>query len=176
MMFKLAGPWGGPVRKILESIGLGALAALVWITWSALLGPDRLPARIPTHFSLAGRPDDWGSPFVLLLVPALAVAIYLLISAVERSPRSFNLPAFPEHLPARNRPRLKALALDMVAWLKMELACFFAGIQWGSVQEFRHPRDTFPLALMPAALVVIFATAGWFIGSIFRAGRAASGL
>ncbi len=35
----------------------------------------RLPAHIPTHFNLAGKPDGWGSPHVLWLLLGTQVLI-----------------------------------------------------------------------------------------------------
>jgi uncharacterized membrane protein len=68
------------MRKTLEAISMGALAVLIWSTYRALTGPIRLPARIPTHFNLAGQPDSWGTPAMLLLLPALGVGLYLLMT------------------------------------------------------------------------------------------------
>jgi uncharacterized membrane protein len=156
------------MRKILESVGLAALALLAWITLRALRGPARLPARIPTHFDLAGHPDAWGSPAMLLLLPAVAAAVYLLISVVARLPGAFN---YPVRVTAQNRPRLEALALAMITWLKAELACLFAAIQWFSIQAARDPRRGLPANIMPAILVVVFATIAWYTCAMFRVGR-----
>lgn len=50
------------MRRILDFVGLAALAVLAWITYRALCGPDPLPQSIPTHFGTNGQPNARGSP------------------------------------------------------------------------------------------------------------------
>ncbi len=156
------------MRKNLEAIGLCALALLVFITLRALYGPHRLPGRIPTHFGADGRPDAWGPATMLLILPAIALGLYVLMTVVARHPSAFN---YPVRVTPQNRPRLQAVALGMIAWLKIELACLFAAIQWFTIQVAGHPGRGLPPALMPVALVAIFATIAWHIAAMFRARR-----
>lgn len=152
------------MRKSLETISLGALGFIVWITWQALHGAHVLPARIPTHFDFAGNPNGWGSPSTLFLFPAVAIANYLLLTVVARFPSSFN---YPVAVNAENRPQLEALTLEMIDWLKMEMVFLFAWIQWtiiNSAQEGHGPS----LALLPVCLLAIFGTIIWFIVAMRR--------
>src|SRR5271166_2725880 len=114
------------MRKVLEAIGLGALALLIWITGRAVYGPDPLPARIPIHFGMAGNPTGWGPSSGMLLLPGVATVLYFLITVVSQFPATFN---FPVRVTAENRVRLEALALQMVAWIKVETICLFCWIQ-----------------------------------------------
>jgi uncharacterized membrane protein len=44
---------------------------------------NRLPDRVPTHFNLAGSPDDWSGKSILLFLPgALGIGVYLLMLAI----------------------------------------------------------------------------------------------
>lgn len=156
------------MRKNLEAVGLCALALLVFITLRALYGPHRLAGRIPTHFGANGRPDAWGPSAMLLVLPAVAVGLYILMTLVARYPSVFN---YPVRVTPQNRPRLEAAALSMIAWLKMELSCLFAALQWFTIQVAGNPGRGLPPALMPLALVAIFATVAWHIAAMFRAGR-----
>ncbi len=97
------------MRKILEALALVALVLQAVLTWKAFLGPDRLPARVPLHFDLAGNPDGWGTPATLLYFPGIAVFIYLLFTVVTRFPSAFN---YPVRVTPQNRARLEALALE----------------------------------------------------------------
>jgi uncharacterized membrane protein len=159
------------MRKNLEAVSLGALVLLVWITFRAIYGPDRLPDRIPTHFDFAGQPNGWGSPAMLWLFPAVAVGIYLLITLVARFPETFN---YPVQVTAENRPRLEALNLSLIAWLKAEILCLFAWIQWMIVVAARQGHNGLPPVLIPVCIVAIFATVGWHIVAMRRAARTAS--
>ncbi len=156
------------MRKVLEGVGLGALALLIWITYDALAGPSHLPDRIPTHFDAAGNANGWGSPATLLLLPILAVGLYLLITVVSMFPASFN---YPVRVTAENRERLQGLTLNMVTWLKTELACLFAAIQWAILQAVRSGEGRLPVLLVPGFLVLIFGTALWHIFALFRAAQ-----
>jgi uncharacterized membrane protein len=159
------------MRKNLEATGLAALALLVWITYSALYGSNPLPGRIPTHFDLAGNPNGWGSPTTLLLLPAVAATMYLAMTILVRFPSAFS---YPVTVTAENRPRLQKLTISMVAWLKVELVCLFAWIQWSIVAAARHGHSGLSLALIPVSILVILGTVVWFIVALLRAGQAAA--
>ena len=148
------------MRKSLEAIGLIALAVLVWITYQALAGPERLPDRIPTHFDMAGNANGWGSPAMLLLLPVVAVGLYLAMTVISRFPMAFH---YPVRVTPANLPRVQELTLDMVTWLKTELACLFAVLQWWMIQAARSGDGRLPALLVPGFLVVIFATVGWYM-------------
>ncbi|HEX4032454.1 MAG TPA: DUF1648 domain-containing protein [Terracidiphilus sp.] len=159
------------MRKALEIVSLLALAVLVFITVRAFFGPARLPGRIPTHFNAAGQPDGYGSPAMLLVFPAIAVALYLLMSLVARFPAAFN---FPVRVTPFNRQRLEDLALNMIAWLKAEIVVFFTWIEAGVIRAVRQPGHGLSPALMPALLGAVFATCIVYIAVMFKAGRSAS--
>jgi hypothetical protein len=159
------------MRKILEAVSLAALALMLAVTAMAFYGPAHLPVRIPTHFNLLGQPDNWGSSRMLLLFPAIAAAIYLMMTWVSRYPSAFN---FPVRVTPRNRERLEALALGMIAWLKAEVVTFLAWIQGSAIRAAHHPGQGFSPLLMPALLAAVFATIIVHIGAMFMAGRAPS--
>jgi uncharacterized membrane protein len=154
------------MRKVLEAVGIAALLFMGFVTWRALVGDDRLPDRIPTHFDMAGQPNAWGSPKALLLIPAVGLLIYLAISVVSRYPEAFN---YPVRVTRANRQGLQRLALEMIAWLKVELACLFAWIQSATIAAARHESSGLSPILLPAALVIVFGTIGWYFVAMRRA-------
>jgi hypothetical protein len=158
------------MRKSLEAIGLAALALQLWVTYRSLSGPDRLPARIPTHFDAAGNPNAWGSPSVLLFLTIIAVGLYVALTMVARFPAGFN---YPVQVTEENRMRLQGITLDMLAWLKAELACLFAVLQWGMLQAARSSEGRLPRLVLPGFLAVLFATVGWHFVAILRAAHSA---
>jgi uncharacterized membrane protein len=154
------------MRNTLELLGLAALGFLVWMTWDALQGVNRLPDSVPIHFDASGTPNAWGSPAGMLLLPVLAAALYLVMSIVVRFPDAFH---YPVRVTAQNIARLQAVTLNMVAWLKMELICLFAVLQWAFIQAARSSNGhLFPL-ILPVFIVVIFGTVGWHLLAIVRA-------
>lgn len=158
------------MRKTLEIIGLVMLAVLCWITWQALYGLDRLAARIPTHFNLAGTPNGWGPPSTLILLPIVAVIIYGLITVVSLFPAAFN---YPVHITPENRLRLQALSLQMVAWLKFDLACLFTWLQWSIIKTVRNGHGRLSPWIVPFFLVVGFGTCIAHFVAMFRTARPA---
>ena len=71
--------------------------------------------------------------------------------------------------------RLTGLTLDMATWLKSELACLFAALQWWMIQAARSGDGRLPVLLGPGFLVVIFATISWYIAAVIRTASAGSG-
>lgn len=144
------------MRRILDIISLVGLAVLGGVTADALGGPHRLPARIPTHFGLNGHPTSWGSPWLLLFLPIIACALYILMTWVARYPASFN---YPVRVTRANITRLQALALGMIAWLKAEVIWLFVCIQSEAIHAARAGHNGGIAAwLMPTALGVVLGT------------------
>ena len=159
------------MRKNLEIIGLAALAVICWITATAYYGPTHLPDKIPTHFNLVGNPDGWGSPATLLLLPIIAMFTYALITVVSFFPATFN---YPVRVTPVNRARLQALSLQMVAWLKVDLACLFTWLQWSILDTVRTGHGRLSPWIVPIFLVVVFGTCIAHVVAMFRAARQVS--
>jgi uncharacterized membrane protein len=161
------------MRKLLEAITLLALGIQISFTIRALFGSDRLPERIPIHFDAAGNPNGWGSPAMLLMLPAVAVTIYLLFTVVSQFPSAFN---YPVRVTVANRLRLQSLALNMIEWINAEVVLFFACTQWTTIQLALHPQQCFPASMMPVALVAVFATVTSYTVAMFRIAKEPAGL
>lgn len=154
------------MRKTLELAGLIALGLLAWITYASLYGPNRLPDRVPTHFDAAGNANAWGSPSGMVIMPVIAGGLYLFMTVVARFPSAFN---YPVRVTPANLPRLQAIALNMIAWIKLELVCLFAVLQWVFVQSARSGEGHLFPRVLPVFLVVIFGTVALHIVALFRA-------
>ena len=154
------------MRKLLDAISLVGLAVLGGVTWSALYGANPLPERVATHFDATGNANAWGSPGGLIILPGIAVALYLIMTLVAQFPSAFN---YPVRVTAENRERLQALALDMISWIKLELICLFGWIQWIVIAAMRVGHGTFSRAVGPWTLVVVLGTVGCYILAMVRA-------
>lgn len=143
------------MRKFLETVGLVMLAILYWMTWTALNGPDPLPGRIPTHFDIYGNPNAWGSSRTLLLLPAVATGVYLLITVLASLPMRSR---YPVRVTAENLPRLQELTRNMVCWIKVEMVCLFTYVQWSILQAARSNDWHMSPLMIPVFLVVVFGT------------------
>jgi uncharacterized membrane protein len=158
------------MKSVLHAI---AAVALV-LTWAAtvyvIYGPHPLPDRIPVHFDAAGSSNGWGSPAMLWLLPIMATVIYLLMTVVARFPSAFN---FPVRVTRQNRPRLEALALAMIAWLRAEVVCLFAWIQYTTLEFARQGQGRLSPWFLPLSLVAVFLTIGWHVAAMLRVDAAA---
>jgi uncharacterized membrane protein len=82
-----------PQLELIPLLLLGLMIYLVLSNYSML------PDTIPTHFNIWGVADDWGSKNTILLFPAVAFPIHILLSllagwmSVVKDPKSLiNLP------------------------------------------------------------------------------------
>jgi hypothetical protein len=102
---------------------------------------------------------------MLWLLPMVATLIYLLMTLVSRYPAAFH---FPVSAGPASRRRLEAIALSMLAWLKAEVVCLFAWIQYQTIQLARRGEGALSPFFLPAVLVVVFATVVWHIRAMRR--------
>lgn len=156
------------MRTFLQYAALAALLALWAITAYAVAGPHPLPARIPTHFDLAGKPNGWGTPAMLWLLPAIATVILGLMTLVARRPSVFN---YPVRVTPATRPRLQAIALSMIAWLRCELAGLFLWIQYAIIESARAGRNGLSPLFVPITILVVLGTIAWHFRAMFVAAR-----
>lgn len=156
------------LRVFLQYAALAALLALWAITAYAVMGPHPLPARIPTHFDLAGKPNGWGTPEMLWLFPAIATFVVGLMWLVARHPRAFN---YPVRVTPAARPRLEAITLGMIGWLRLEVAALFLTIQYAIIHSAREGQNRLSPAFVPIVLLVVFGTVIWHIRALFIAAR-----
>ena len=155
-----------PMRKILEAISLTALAILLWITYAALYGPHPLKGPIATHFDFSGRPNAYGPPWMLLILPGVALVLYLLITVVSRNSAVFN---YPVRVTRQNQARLQHLALNMIAFLKAETIILFALIQYQTIDSARQLHGSLVQDPMLVGIGLILTTIALHILAMRRA-------
>ncbi len=158
------------MRKTAELLSLAALAALLFFAINIYFGPHQLPATIPTHFNGAGQPNGWGSRGALLLFPIFAAGLYLFLTLISRFPSLFNFPVAVTEL---NREQLEGLALDLLAWIKVEIILFSGWTELLWVYAIRHPGSVFGPFPVFVFVAILFATIIGHIVAMFRAARTA---
>jgi uncharacterized membrane protein len=143
------------MRKFLGVVGIATLSLLFLVTAIAVYGPDPLPERIPTHFDLTGHADSWSSSTFIVILPFVALVLYMLITIVARYPA---LTHYPVEVTPENRSRLESLALGMMAWLKVEMVGIFACIQITLIHSATHPDQVVSLLGVWILLGTVIAT------------------
>jgi uncharacterized membrane protein len=76
------------VTEIITVVGL--IMTLSWV----VIYYNELPSIIPTHFGATGEPDGYGNKWLLFLLPAIAVAIYLTATLADKFPQLMNYPIY----------------------------------------------------------------------------------
>lgn len=72
---------------------LAGYFALVVMIGLLLLNWGKLPAEVPAHFGATGEVDRWGSKLELLILPIIAIALYIFLAIFEKFPETHNYPA-----------------------------------------------------------------------------------
>ncbi len=93
-----------------------AMILMLVFNWNAL------PDKVPTHFTFSGVPDGYSGKSALIWEPAVAVAVFLLITIAQRFPDSWN---FPVKITAENMKREYMLASIMLNAVKVMVVVLF---------------------------------------------------
>lgn len=124
----------------------------------------RLPARVPMHFDLAGRPDRWsgrGGLIALVVMAAVMTGVlYLIIRLTPKwavNPRYLNIPHKEEflRLPEEKRDAYWAAYREFFAALAASVNLMFYLILRGTIRIAEGSASLLPFKLMMPALVVM---------------------
>lgn len=111
-----------PSDRILEA--LAAFGLLVLIA-SAGYGLVHLPAKVPIHFNLSGQADAWGSRPLVVLLPGIAVVLYVMLSLLSRVPHCYN---YTFAITPTNAEFQYLIARRLVLMMKAVIIWLFVGI------------------------------------------------
>lgn len=97
---------------------LGWVKVLMFLSISALVSHwihiisvwTDIPDRIAIHFT-NDEPDHWGSKYVLLVMPVIALLVWWLLGKLTKHPEKFNY----IHLTDKNRNKQYKMAGNMMA-------------------------------------------------------------
>ena len=162
----------GKLRNELESVCWMALLLEGYLTWEALSGPHRLPEKIAVHFDHLGQPNGWGSSGSLLVMPLMALFIYVVMTGagvvVARNPELISCPV---PITDENRDRIQALTQRLLLWIKTEIVCLFGWVLWVMIQGARGQMvaySTFNRVTL-SLIALFFVTIGGHIVAMYRA-------
>jgi uncharacterized membrane protein len=158
------------MRSILNAVSLLLLIAILAVTGFALVGPHKLPEKIPTHLDPLGQPDLWSTRSSLEILPVISVVVYLALSVVAAYSSLAKQAAQEDD---ERGPNLEALILNLIFAIKAELMGIFASIQLAALHAAHHPDDPFSAwtVCMWILLAGIFATVAWCVTVMIRMGR-----
>lgn len=89
----------------------------------AIVGMATLPDEIPTHFTMSGEIDGYGSPGTLLILPIIMLICNGMTSLIMHvmPPTMWNTPS---KLKPQNAVRALQDMISMIAWMELEISAF----------------------------------------------------
>jgi len=143
-----------------------AAAVVIGITVYLIAIWASLSATIPIHFNFAGQVDRWGSRNALFSTSAVMLAMYIGLSILQRFPHIYN---YPFGLTPENVRRQYQVARQLLTFIKTEVVCLFAFIQWQTVSVARGRGETLGIWFLPVMMLVLFGTIACYLVQAFRA-------
>jgi uncharacterized membrane protein len=139
-------------ERVLQLAGVAVLMALCGYAFAVW---GRIPPRVPVHFGARGLPDAWGARSSLLLLPVLGVALFVVLTVLERFPRLYN---YPVRLTAQNAEALFRLGRQLVVTVKLTTTAILAYLFWASTRVALGEMPGLHRWFFPLTLAVIGAT------------------
>lgn len=134
----------GKAGEITALVALSGILTVVAAAWS------QLPARVPVHFDLWGRPDRWGGKEFFVIFGGLAVFVYASLFVVQGKPQWVNIPFRVD----RNDPEVRKLLVEMISVLKASILLVLLGIVVGAVEVAMGNADGLGLWMLPVVLML----------------------
>jgi hypothetical protein len=125
------------------------LLVLIDLWWRAASILKRLPQKIPIHFNIFGRPDNWGSRWMIFLLPIIAsvIAVTFLLGIVRPGQVPTTSLTRPERLP--------------VSCLMLVIALGFTFINRRIVDCALGVTDGLGKLFLPVFLAAVLGISGW---------------
>lgn len=117
-----------PLDKILSGASLiGLVAMVVYVLFTF---PD-LPVRVPSHFGADGKPDQWSGPYSIVVLPAMSVFVYGMITFISRVPHVHN---YPVKITADNARFMYSNTTRMLHVLNIHTVFFLGSMTYKTIE------------------------------------------
>ena len=143
---------------LLAASFLGVAAAI----WLAVAAWNTLPARLPARFDDDGHVTVWASKWGLILLPAMALALFAMTTLLDRFPM---LLYYPIRLTRENAHRQVMLARLLTAWMRMAVIWLLVYLEAGAVAAAGGHllRNLGPQPMLVMALWIAWPIAGYVV-------------
>ncbi|MBW7846638.1 MAG: DUF1648 domain-containing protein [Bacteroidales bacterium] len=103
------------------------LNIVVWLVMALILGHSiiavsSLDSVVAIHFNIKGEADNFGSKYMLLLIPLFAFVLTVGLSVLNHFPYIFN---FPVKITPENAERQYQLASRFIRWMQFSINLLF---------------------------------------------------
>lgn len=147
---------GSVIFTIFDILNFGLLAFLWWFTVKHY---KTLPQRIPIHFDVEGKADNYGNRFFSFLMPVLGTVFYLGFLFLALHPEYGN---FPVEITKDNQDIQFFIMILFLKWLLLLVLLIFINSQDHmfryTFNENAKPKVSFATMLMSiiGSLIVLF--------------------
>ena len=139
------------------------LGLVIFLWWFTIKNYKALPQRIPIHFDVEGKPDNFGSKKYVFFTPILSLVFYIGIFFLIRSPESAN---FPVEITDANRDVQFFIMNFFIRWLFLLIGLIFLNSQdftfrYASDEDakVKVPFSTMLLSIIGSLIAVFIITA-----------------
>lgn len=146
-------------QRLLESLGI--ILVIFYIGYIFVTYPA-LPEQIPSHFNFAGEIDAYSSKNSFILVAAISVGLYLLVSVSQRFPSIWNVPK-KKNASEEDIARNYSYSLSLLLWTKLEMLLIFWFISY-----FTAGGSSLPIIFLPLSMFILFGTVGYYTYQMCR--------
>jgi len=138
-----------PLTTIDFTLEAIAILGIISLSLLAVVSYSSFPDRIPTHFDLKGRADDWGSRATVFLLPGISSVLYAGITILNMFPHTFN---YPVKITEENAMQLYTKSTRIVRVLKVVVVLLFLFIEWQVCKSAEN--SNIPAWFLPAVLII----------------------
>lgn len=135
--------------NLLENLGW-LLLIIIWI--KVIFSFNQLPDSIPTHFSLEGEVDGYGSKWTLFILPVAATIAYIGLTVLNRFPHIFN---YLVEITAENAERQYTIATKMIRVLKLGLVVLFGSISMMTISGAKSEATPIIPVFLPVITILV---------------------
>ena len=142
---------------ILEAIGLlGIFLPAVYL----FANYNALSDATPTHYNAIGQPNKFSGKSSLFILPAVALAIYIILTIALRFPHLFN---HPFEITEENAERQYKNMTLLVRILKTLIVAIVLYLTFASIQNGLGKMHGLGAGFLPLTLITVFGTVVVFI-------------
>ena len=118
-----------------------------------------LPSLIPTHYTLAGIPDDLGPKLTLVYLCLVGLLVTVMLAAIPRYPQFYNL---PYSIDPTKRTQVLLVLRQMTETLNAWVAVLFLLLIGGTVQIGMQKWNRLPFAALPLLCVILVSVLAYY--------------
>lgn len=150
------------LERVANFIGIMALAAMVTMI---VLQWNSLPETIPAHFGANGEVDRWGTKWELLLLPVIAIVLFLFMHYIEARPHTHNYPA---RLNDTNRAAFYLHSRRVINFTKNLCTLLLAYTTWRTILVAKGAAEGLGMGAFSMLLGALFVVVIWGVIKMLR--------